>query len=257
MTKGFGLALAVSLALAAAGVAARGSADLQWAQQVLKDKGFDVGKPNGEMSQKTRAALSSYQRISNLPVTGELDAGTTASLLASRTQPSGGGQLALPPAPSRAQPQSRDAGAAKPLAAPSARVDVVGAMGDSGVPRAAPSGAVSTLATGGLPGQAPSMAKGREGDEGLSLIVTSSWVRNLVIGVIALFFAGFAVMWWRSGQKPAHRPYGGTVGDLQGRELAAERLEPSFAPSPTPGSRSPPAKGKGLALSRRAGQYSP
>ena len=134
MTRAIGLVLAVGLALAAATgtVAAKGSADLQWAQQVLKDKGFDVGKPNGEMTPKTRAALSSFQRISNLAVTGELDAATTAKLLAGRPDPSGGAMLGVPK-PGHAQP-AHDAMPAKPHAAPSARVEAVGGPAGEAVP---------------------------------------------------------------------------------------------------------------------------
>ena len=251
MTRAIGLVLAVGLALAAATgtVAAKGSADLQWAQQVLKDKGFDVGKPNGEMTPKTRAALSSFQRISNLAVTGELDAATTAKLLAGRPDPSGGAQLGLPK-PGHAQPV-HDAMPAKPHAAPSARVEALGgpageavigsaggvaSSGSSGgapAPRAAPSGAVSAATTGVLPGQ-PAQAVKENGDtQGPLLIEAAGWVRTLVIGVIVAVFGGFAFLWWLSGRKPSHRR------PVRGREHHGyeDRVEPSFASPPQRGGR--------------------
>lgn len=245
MARVIGLALALGLALAAATgpAAAKGSADLQWAQQVLKDKGFDVGKPNGEMTPKTRAALSSFQRISGLMVTGDLDATTTAKLLAGRPEPAGGGMLGVPP-PQARQP-TRDAPPPKPHAAPAARIEAlsgpggeavissaggsVSAGGGAPAPKAAPSGAVSALATGALPGQAPMAVKENGDTEGPVAIEAAVWVRDAVVGVIVAILGGFAVLWWLSGRKPPHR------GPARGRDHhGGERLEPSFAPPPSP-----------------------
>ncbi|MEI6557476.1 MAG: peptidoglycan-binding domain-containing protein [Rhodospirillaceae bacterium] len=249
MARVKGLVLAVCLGLAAAGpAAARGSADLQWAQQALAEKGFDVGRPNGEMSQKTRAALSAFQRISGLTVTGELDAATTAKLLAGRPEPSGGGTLGAPQ--SRAQPQApapRDALPAKPRAVPSARIEALGGPGGEAVissaggapaPRAAPSGAVSAMATGLLPGQAPAAVKDNGDAAGPLLIEAAGWVRTLVVGVIAAIFVGFAGLYWRSGRKPAHhRPARGRTREA-GPGAGGQRREPSFAPpEPAQGGR--------------------
>jgi len=252
LARGIGLALAVCLALAGGAggeAAAKGSADVQWAQQVLKDKGFDVGKPNGEMTPKTRAALSSFQRISGLMVTGDLDAATTAKLLAGRPEPAGGGMLGVPP-PSQARQPARDAAPPKPHAAPAARIEALGGPGGEAVissagggvsggsvsasggapaPKAAPSGAVSALATGALPGQAPMAVKDNGDTEGPVAIAAAGWVRDLVVGVIVAILGGFAVLWWLSGRKPAHRHP--VRGAGRGRDHhGGERREPSFAP---------------------------
>lgn len=266
MARGIGLALAVCLALAggAGPAAAKGSADLQWAQQALKDKGFDVGKPTGEMTPKTRAALSSFQRISGLAVTGELDAATTAKLLTGRPEPAGGGMLGVPPPSSHPRQPAADAPPPRPHAAPAARIEALAGPGGEAVissagggvtgapapasraasggapvskasggapaPKAAPSGAVSAQATGALPGQAPLAVKDNGDTEGTAAIEAAAWVRDLVVGVIVTIFGGFAVLWWWSGRKPArhHRP-------ARGREQrGGERLEPSFAPPERP-----------------------
>ncbi len=246
MARGIGLVLALVLALASgtgSAFAAKGSADLQWAQQTLKDKGFDVGRPNGEMNPKTRAALQSFQRISGLPVTGDLDAATTAKLMAGRPEAAGGGMLAAPAPGAHPRQPAASGPPPKPHAAPAARVEAQGAPGGealigsagSGVssgpapaPRAAPSGSVAATTTAALPGQAPLATKENGDTEGPLLVEAAGWVRDAVVGVIVAILGGFAVLWWWSGRKPArHRP-------LRGREMAAERLEPSFAPPERP-----------------------
>ena len=233
-----GLALLV-VALAAGtdeARAAHGSADLEWAQQVLKDKGFDVGRPNGEMTPKTRAAIQSFQRISGLPVTGDLDGGTTAKLLAGRPEPAGGGQLGLPPA-GHSHPAAEAAPTARPHAAPTTRIDATGGAsgealigsagsgGASSAPRAAPSGAVAAGAVAPLTGQATAPDAGDSAVP--SVVQTAAWVRDAVVGVIVAILGGFAVLWWWSGRRPAPaRPLTTSA--------PRERREPSFAPASRP-----------------------
>ncbi len=61
------------------------TADIQWAQTILKEKGFDIGgRANGQMTAQTRAALSAYQKSVGLPATGQLDAATTARMMGDR-----------------------------------------------------------------------------------------------------------------------------------------------------------------------------
>lgn len=66
-----------------------GAADVQWAQTILKEKGFNIGgRANGQMTPQTRAALSQYQKSVGLPATGNLDAATVAKMMGDR-KPSG------------------------------------------------------------------------------------------------------------------------------------------------------------------------
>ena len=53
---------------------------LKRAQEILSEKGYDVGTPDGKMGAKTRDALSQYQSEQGLPVTGRLDAATAAEM---------------------------------------------------------------------------------------------------------------------------------------------------------------------------------
>lgn len=61
------------------------AADVQWAQTILKEKGFNIGgKANGQMTAQTRAALSQYQKSVGLPATGTLDSATVAKMMGDR-----------------------------------------------------------------------------------------------------------------------------------------------------------------------------
>jgi peptidoglycan hydrolase-like protein with peptidoglycan-binding domain len=50
------------------------------AQRALRDLGYSPGPIDGTVGPRTRAALAKYQSAEKLPVTGELDAETTARL---------------------------------------------------------------------------------------------------------------------------------------------------------------------------------
>jgi hypothetical protein len=226
-----------------AGASAKGSADLQWAQQVLKERGFDAGRPNGEMTAKTRGALAAFQRSVGLPASGDLDAATVDRLIAGRPAgatvgvlggaPHGqGGGAGVGTGPGSGSAVSH----ATPHAAPSGRVDAVGdgggtpMLGTGGpVPKAAPSGAVSTVASPLLPGEAAANgaahgaadagADGAAGGDPLQIVVPA-WVRNAVIGVIVAILGGFGVLWWLGGRRPGRRPLS--------QSRVAGRHEPSF-----------------------------
>ncbi len=217
-----------------------GSADLQWAQQSLKDKGFDPGRPTGEMTAKTRAALSAFQHAMGLPATGELDDATTARLMAARPASPTVGTLAAPTQHSHDGhgPGGHEATAPAPHAAPSGRVEaggggdvpVFGAGGGSaaggGVPRAAPSGSVTAATVASpplLPGALPSA------DAQSFALVAPAWLRDGVVGVIVAILGGFGALWWWSGRRPAGR----------GPALSVEaegpvRIEPRFGAADRP-----------------------
>ena len=229
----------LTVTLTGAALAARGSADLQWAQQVLKERGFDAGKPTGEMTAKTKAALAAFQRSAGLPATGTLDQATTDRLLAGHTGASAAvGNLAA--GGSAAVKHGADAGGrdhpareTTPRAAPSGRVEAMAAMGgvaaisslggtagaQGSTPRAAPSGAVTGAAT------EPSAGQGRLGEvEGGDLALEApGWVRSLVIAVIVAILGGFGGLWWWSGRsRTAFR--GAPLCETGHRK----RLEPRF-----------------------------
>lgn len=71
------------------------AADVQWAQIILKEKGFNIGgRANGQMTPQTRAALSQYQKAAGLPVTGNLDSATVAKMMGDRKASGTVGNLA-------------------------------------------------------------------------------------------------------------------------------------------------------------------
>ena len=80
----------LALALAAPHVSAQTTADIERAQQALKQAGHDPGPVDGVMGAQTTAALKAYQKKQGLSVTGQLDAETAAKL----------GEGAAAPAPS-------------------------------------------------------------------------------------------------------------------------------------------------------------
>ncbi|PGH58319.1 hypothetical protein CRT60_03900 [Azospirillum palustre] len=83
---------AVALVVSALTVGAPGPAwaeasvaDIQWAQTILKDKGYNIGgRAKGQMTPETRSALSAYQKSAGLPATGNLDQATIAKMMGER-----------------------------------------------------------------------------------------------------------------------------------------------------------------------------
>ena len=67
-------------ALTAPHASAQTGADVERAQQALKQAGYDPGPVDGVMGAQTTAALKAYQKKQGLGVTGQLDAETAAKL---------------------------------------------------------------------------------------------------------------------------------------------------------------------------------
>ncbi|CAK0767162.1 putative Peptidoglycan binding-like domain-containing protein [uncultured Gammaproteobacteria bacterium] len=240
------LALVVVVVVVAMGMtpmpaAAAGAGDLQWAQTVLKEKGFDPGRPNGQMTDKTHAALSAYQKASGLPVTGALDDKTTQHLLQSRPTSSSVHTLGAPDT-HRPRPSGAAAIEPKPHAAPTQRVDSSGG-GDSvlGASALRPLGPSPSRAGGGddgpKPMAAPRTAVGAEttqtgtGTIGAPLAEASeppNWARYGILGMIFATLFGAGWRWWRSG-----RPGASAIND-DGHDRDRLRLEPTFAPPAPP-----------------------
>ena len=68
------------LALTASYAFGEPTADVQRAQQALKQAGHDPGPIDGVMGERTRAALEAYQKAQGLEVSGNLDGATAAKL---------------------------------------------------------------------------------------------------------------------------------------------------------------------------------
>lgn len=232
-------AVALTLAGGGPGFAQQPStADLQWAQTILKDKGFDIGgRANGQMTPQTRTALSAYQRSAGLPVTGQLDKATVDHMLAGRqsaTTPTMGNLAAPRPSGSIRAPE-RDVAV---RAAPTARVE--GAGHDGAVvtnPVVRAPGAPSSAAAGPVPLPAPapavSVAAGDTAFAALSPVVQAptaapgvpGWLRYALMAVIGGTLGAVSFVWWRSGRAGGRR---GTDGERPA--AAPERREPTFGP---------------------------
>jgi peptidoglycan hydrolase-like protein with peptidoglycan-binding domain len=71
---------ALAIALATVSARAEGPPNVMQAQRLLKDLGYEVGVVDGKAGARMRAAIKAFQRDRGLPVTGELDAGTSVAL---------------------------------------------------------------------------------------------------------------------------------------------------------------------------------
>jgi hypothetical protein len=108
-----------------------GPADIQWAQDTLKSKGYDLGgRVSTKWTEGSKRALSNFQRANGLPATGELDAATMAKLGAARSVSPTMGTLGGPSQTGAAAASRREA-PPQPKAAPTSRVGAEG--GESGV----------------------------------------------------------------------------------------------------------------------------
>lgn len=232
---------------------AQSAADIQWAQTILKEKHYDIGgRPNGQMTPQTRAALSRYQKDHGLPATGNLDQATVGRMMGERAakpqgtmgnlaDPKTGAPAAVPRvAPKEVAPRAAqrggdvdNVGGGEVMLGPVVR----GAPGDVSVPSSRPSSPLSAAAppptTPGTPQAAPrasvtaTTADGKEvpvtalskGEEGFS---APGWLRYVVMSVLAGTLGFIGVGWWRSG-RPSGPP---AVRQDVERE---ERIEPSFA----------------------------
>ncbi|AWK88977.1 peptidoglycan-binding domain-containing protein [Azospirillum thermophilum] len=119
------MALTVAVPVLAAGAlpvrAEPGAADIQWAQIILKEKGYNIGgRANGQMTAETRSALSSYQKASGLPVTGQLDKATVAHMMGEREKKASPTMGSLSKSQIGQTPKEKEVA---PRAAPTTRVD--------------------------------------------------------------------------------------------------------------------------------------
>jgi hypothetical protein len=111
-----------------------GPADIQWAQDTLKSKGYDLGgRVSTKWTEGSKRALSNFQRANGLPATGELDAATMAKLGAARSVSPTMGTLGAPPpgGSGSAARTTRHEAPPQPKAVPTGRVGSEG--GESGV----------------------------------------------------------------------------------------------------------------------------
>jgi peptidoglycan hydrolase-like protein with peptidoglycan-binding domain len=128
-----GLSMAVPFGAMPAHAADATSADVQWAQTILKSKGLYSGRANGDLNEPTRDALRAYQKSAGLKQTGQLDAATSGHMLAARqttAQPTMG-NLAGPGGKPQPSQINRNVEPPKPLASPTTRVEAHGS--ESGV----------------------------------------------------------------------------------------------------------------------------
>lgn len=135
------------------------TADIQWAQTFLKDKGYNIGgRAKGQMTPETRSSLSAYQKSVGLPATGNLDQATINKMMGEREKKAAPTMGSL----SKSQVgQTRHEKEVAPRAAPTGRVESgsesVGGMAQfGGAPVSAPSSPSSSSSAGhSAPAAAP------------------------------------------------------------------------------------------------------
>lgn len=123
-----GLSMAGPFGAVPAHAADATSADVQWAQTILKSKGLYSGRANGDLNEPTRDALRAYQKSAGLKQTGQLDAATSGHMLAARqsaAQPTMG-NLAGPGGKPQPAQVNRNVEPPKPQASPTTRVEAHG-----------------------------------------------------------------------------------------------------------------------------------
>ncbi len=258
------VALAVVVPVLAAGLLmggparAQSTADIQWAQTILKEKGYNIGgRANGQMHAETKAALGKYQAANGLPVTNQLDKATIARMMSEREgkapptvgnlaqqKVGGGGPGQAPREPQRevvprAAPTQRiDSGtgsfgggaqfSAGPPAtgnhsssvpSPTAPASPAAAPSQGPVPQAAPRASVTAATPSGQP--VPVVQPAADGGS-VFPAWASNGVRYGVMGVIGATVLGIGFAWWRSGRAGAPQPAPRNDGPRD------QRREPSF-----------------------------
>lgn len=214
-------ALAALLLLAA--VPAKAQDDtLKEAQNILLMLGADVGRPDGQLGQKTVKALSDFQGKSGLPVTGKLDGRTMDALRARRD--SMGGTLGAPrESTPGGRASQRNQVESKPQAAPVAPVATEELAAPPGTRRAdaAPEPARRSGGSSGGPASSPRsvIAPSPGGPPVEQPFRISDWLWILpMLGVPVFLF-----LLWGAFRKPIP-PLGAPVET----DPAAERREPGF-----------------------------
>lgn len=133
------------------------TADIQWAQTFLKDKGFNIGgRANGQMSPQTRSAIGAYQKSVGLPASGQLDSATVSKMMGEREKKAAPTMGSLSKSQVGQTPREREV---VPRAVPTQRVDsgneTIGGMAQFGsappassgsTPRAVPAPSVPSAA---------------------------------------------------------------------------------------------------------------
>lgn len=219
---------AASWSVGSAGAASQPSggasgADVQWAQSILKEKGFDPGPIKGQMNPKTKTALGAYQKSIGLPASGELDPATVAHMMQGRPASSTMGTLGVPdPKRPRLSPNAQSpapmASPAKPVEASGGEVGgVIGSVvrGGPGLPpprmtaptapttssgaEPAPQAAPRASVTAGGPAPAMPGVVQQSEESGWSM-TAPLWVRWLLMGIVGTVLALAGAIWWRSGQ---------------------------------------------------------
>lgn len=247
------LTMLAGLALATPAGAEPSGADIQWAQTILKEKGFLNARPNSRMTPETKQALSAYQKSVGLKQTGELDAATVNKMMEGRQAqiPSTMRTLGAPdPNRPKVNPNAPEP---KPLAAPVTGVQSAGGEGDNivgtvrragapaagehPVPSAAPRVGVAadTSTPAPMPGQVTMP------EEEPFRLTAPQWVRFGIIGFIVSAFGFVGWWWWGSGRRPepTERPM-------------TTRREPSLSSGERTGGRQAPTLSpRGSGASRR------
>lgn len=127
------LATATPVFAQGAGNPAGNPADVQWAQETLKSKGYDLGgRVSNRWTDGAKRALTAFQRANGLPATGELDGATMGKLSAARSASPSMGVLGAPSSPGSPTATRRNEAPPQPKAAPTSRVGSSG-TGDAGV----------------------------------------------------------------------------------------------------------------------------
>jgi peptidoglycan hydrolase-like protein with peptidoglycan-binding domain len=237
-------------------------ADIQWAQRVLTEKGFDIGgRANGQMTAQTHKALKAYQSANGLPASGELDNATVDKMMAGRKAQPTMGTLGAPRPGTDRRNLEKDV---VPRAAPTQRVttdeggDVIntpsisgGAMGggdpnwtpSAGAPSGSRSGSAGAVPTTG--GAAPAMVSPNPSAD-LSATTRTSW-SDYARPAAAATFAGTLLAllgaWWMSGRRRR------SSGDAPA-PTPAHRREPVFERPTGSRRRGDPDQGPSLTASR-------
>lgn len=277
-SRGPALGLLLALAALTAGPPAPRAEDapngatIQWAQQILDQKGFYQGRAHGRLDAATTAAVKAYQKSVGLKVTGTLDKATVDRLLEDRStvEKPTVGNLADPNSRARSSSPMVKERDVRPTAAPSAPGVSAVEGGETGsiiepgavspvTPRGpapaatAPAASRDTTASPAYPttSSAPASAPragvetvGAEEGEGtgfdLRSVIDPGYISYGLMGLVGLIVAYLGFSWWSSGRTRAaarRRPPAGRAPSGAG----PVRREPTLgAPPPAPDGRREP-----------------